>query len=125
MSVLIVDDAVTVRMMTKAFLKELGFKEIYIAENGIEALEILNELGFVELILADWNMPLMNGLDFIKAVRSEPKFSSIKIMMMTTENAMEKIIEAMNAGVDEYMMKPFSKEVLADKLQIIDVDMTT
>lgn len=122
MKALIIDDAITVRMMTKAFLKELGFDDIHIAENGLEALEKLNESDDFALILVDWNMPLMNGLDFIKIVRQEPNYSDLKIMMMTTENSMDKIIEAMDAGINEYMMKPFSKEVLADKLQIMGVD---
>ena len=121
MNALIIDDAITVRMMTKAFLKELGFEEIHIAENGVEALDLLEKLGYVDLVLVDWNMPLMNGLEFIKVVRKTQDYSNLKIMMMTTENGMDKIIEAMDAGVNEYMMKPFSKEVLADKLQILGI----
>lgn len=121
MKVLIIDDAITVRIMTQAFLKELGFSEIHIAENGMEALEILGHLGRVDLILVDWNMPLMNGLDFVKEIRKDPQFSEVKIMMMTTENSMDKIVTAMDAGVNEYMMKPFSKDILADKLQIMGI----
>lgn len=122
MTVLIIDDAVTVRMMTKAFLQELGFQDIHIAENGAEALEMMEKLESVRLVLVDWNMPLMNGLEFIQAVRQNPQFAETKLMMMTTETSMDKIITAMDSGVNEYMMKPFSKEILADKLQIMGID---
>jgi len=120
MKALIIDDAITVRMMTKAILEELGFNEIYFSENGLEAINKLKKLEFFDLILVDWNMPLMNGFEFLKAVREEALYNPIKIIMMTTENGMDKIIDAIDAGVNEYMIKPFNKEILSDKLTIVN-----
>ncbi|PIQ24477.1 response regulator [bacterium (Candidatus Blackallbacteria) CG17_big_fil_post_rev_8_21_14_2_50_48_46] len=122
MAVMIVDDAVTARMMTKAFLQDLGFGEIHAAEHGVEALELIEELDALELVVVDWNMPYMTGVEFIRELRARPEFGETKVLMMTTETGMEKIIEALTAGADEYMMKPFTKDMLADKLQIMGVE---
>lgn len=125
MTVMIIDDAVTVRMMTKTFLQDLGFTQIRVAENGVEALELLEGLESLDLVLVDWNMPYMNGLDFIQNLRTKPGFQDTKILMITTETAMEKVIEALEAGANEYMMKPFNKEMLINKLQILGLNVPT
>ncbi|MGE3727230.1 MAG: response regulator [Candidatus Sericytochromatia bacterium] len=122
MTVMIIDDAVTVRMMSKTFLQELGFEQIRLAENGVEALELLEGIESLDLVLVDWNMPYMNGVDFIQNLRSKAGFQDTKILMITTETGMDKVIQALNAGANEYMMKPFSKEMLINKLQILGLD---
>ncbi|MBT9547942.1 MAG: response regulator [Candidatus Sericytochromatia bacterium] len=122
MTVMIIDDAVTVRMMTKTFLQELGFTHIHLAENGIEALELLEDVESLDLVLVDWNMPYMNGVDFIQNLRAKPGFRDTKILMITTETAMEKVVQALEVGANEYMMKPFNKEMLTNKLQILGLD---
>ena len=102
------------------FLQELGFKLTYLAENGAEALEQVDKISSLELIVVDWNMPLMNGIEFVRATRQKG-LTEVKILMMTTENSMERIVQALASGVDEYIMKPFSKEALQDKLNILGV----
>ena len=75
----------------------------------------------VELVLVDWNMPVMNGLEFIKAVRSDRALDPVRIMMVTTETEQEQVIRALDAGANEYVMKPFTKEILVAKLSLLDV----
>ena len=75
----------------------------------------------VELVLVDWNMPEMNGLDFIRAVRAQRAYDGVRILMVTTETESEQVSRALNAGANEYVMKPFSKEVLVAKLNMLDV----
>lgn len=115
-----VDDAVTARMMTRTFLQELGFQRIEMAEQGQQALELAAEL-LPQLMIVDWNMPEMNGLELVRALRSDPRFANIQILMATTETGMEKVLEALNAGANEYIMKPFNKAFLSSKLEIMGV----
>jgi two-component system chemotaxis response regulator CheY len=101
-------------------LREFGM-EVLEAGNGLEALEQIQENPDVELMLVDWNMPKMNGIDFIRAVRSQPAFDSARILMVTSEAQSDHVIEAIQAGANEYLMKPFSKEVLVAKLNMLDL----
>jgi two-component system chemotaxis response regulator CheY len=101
-------------------LRELGM-EVLEAGNGSEALDQIKENPDVELLLVDWNMPKMNGIDFIRAVRSQPAFDSTRILMVTSEAQSDHVTEAIQAGANEYLMKPFSKEVLVAKLNMLDV----
>lgn len=119
---MIVDDAVTARMMIASILRELGFDFIYEAENGKQALEKISELPPLELIFVDWNMPQLNGLELVQEIRKNPAYDQTKIMMVTTETSMNKVVEALEAGASEYIMKPFNKEILTDKLKIIGVN---
>jgi len=73
----------------------------------------------VKLMLADWNMPEMNGLDLVKAVRKEPGYDSLKVLMVTTETEMEQMCQALEAGANEYVMKPFTKDILLEKLELV------
>ena len=91
------------------------------AANGREGLVRLHENPEIGLVLVDWNMPEMNGLDFIKAVRAQPAYRSLRIMMVTTETEQEQLRRALEAGADEYVMKPFTKEILVAKLSLLDV----
>ena len=120
MRALVIDDSRTVRMIIGQTLREFGM-EVLEAGNGLEALEQIQENPDVELMLVDWNMPKMNGIDFIRAVRSQPAFDSARILMVTSEAQSDHVIEAIQAGANEYLMKPFSKEVLVAKLNMLDL----
>ena len=121
MKVLVVDDSKAVRGIMKKILKSINC-EVLEAENGEKALDILYEHGFFDLILLDWNMPGMSGYEFLKIVRKNPDWRNIKIMMVTSENQQDSIIEALNAGADEYLMKPFDHEMLVAKINMLMED---
>ena len=120
MRALVVDDSRTVRVIVSKILVEAGF-EVVEAGNGREGLDRLRQTPDVDLILVDWNMPEMNGLDFIRAVRSDRANDAIRIMMVTTETEQEQVIRALDAGATEYLMKPFSKDTLLAKLSLLDL----
>ncbi|MCI0699860.1 MAG: response regulator [Planctomycetia bacterium] len=119
MRALVIDDSRTVRLIIGKILTELGL-EVSEAANGREGLERLQESP-VELVLVDWNMPEMNGLDFIKTVRSQRIFDPVRLVMVTTETEQEQVIRALDAGANEYVMKPFTREILVAKLSLLDV----
>ena len=116
--VLVVDDSKAIREIERKYLEELGF-EVLEAENGEEAFKILEENSDVKLILLDWHMPVMNGYEFLLKLRANPNWSDIKVMMVTTENQQKSIIEAIMAGANEYLMKPFDKEMLEVKVRYL------
>ncbi len=118
MRALVVDDSRAMRMILKQILKELDF-EVFEAAHGLEALQRLGETGCVELALVDWNMPEMPGIDLVKEVRAREGFAPMKIMMVTTETEMDHVRQALTAGADEYVMKPFTKDVILEKLGIL------
>ena len=120
MRALVVDDSRALRMLIKNILKEMGF-EIFEAGHGKEALERLAAVETVTLALVDWNMPEMNGLDFVKALRSDAKHDETKVVMVTTETEMPKMVAALEAGANEYLMKPFTKESLREKLSMVGI----
>lgn len=107
-------------MIIGRILRELGF-EIQEAENGLAAVQKLKESGVVELALVDWNMPEMSGIEFVQAVRDESEYDSMKIMMVTTESEVEQVTTALEAGANEYAMKPFTKEVIQEKLALLGI----
>ncbi|MFP5236751.1 MAG: response regulator [Acidobacteriota bacterium] len=115
---LVVDDSKAIRMLIAKTLRQIGY-EVQEAANGREALDII-EAGntAVELVLADWNMPEMNGLELLKRLRQNPALSSLAVVMVTTETEIEQIAEAMQAGANEYVMKPFTPDILVEKLQL-------
>jgi two-component system chemotaxis response regulator CheY len=116
---LVVDDSKTIRIITRRTLTGLGY-EVLEAADGIKALEILEaEKAAVEVVLADWNMPEMNGLELVKRLRQDPELSSVKVIMVTTETEMGQMASALAAGANEYVMKPFTKEVLKEKLELV------
>ena len=118
MLALVIDDSKTTRMILRRMLKELGF-EVEEAENGREALDLLESDFAPNIVLVDWNMPVMDGYQFVKAVRSKPKFNKLVLMMVTTETELDRLTAALEAGIDEYVMKPFTKEVIEEKLEIL------
>lgn len=121
MRALVVDDSKALRMLMKNILKGIGF-ETFEAGHGKEALERLAAIGNVDLALVDWNMPEMNGLDFVKALRSDVTKDDIKIIMVTTETEMPRMVAALEAGANEYLMKPFTKDALLEKLSMVGFD---
>jgi two-component system chemotaxis response regulator CheY len=117
--VLVVDDSRTIRTIIRRILIELGY-EVCEAGNGIEALKVIEAEGTtVKLVLADWNMPEMNGLELLQRVRQDPRLASLKIIMVTTETEMDHMASALEAGADEYVMKPFTKDILVEKLDFV------
>ena len=118
---LVVDDSRAMRMILRKTLNELGY-EVCEAGNGQEALTVLEKEGSsVSLMLVDWNMPVMCGLDLVKAMRSDQRYAPITLIMVTTETEIEHMSQALEAGANEYVMKPFTKEVIADKLRMMNL----
>jgi two-component system chemotaxis response regulator CheY len=118
---LIVDDSKTIRMILGRIMRELGY-EVCEAANGKDALKVIElEKAAVNLVLADWNMPEMNGLDLVKHLRLNPEFASLKVIMVTTETEVDHIVSALDAGANEYVMKPFTKDILREKLEMVGI----
>ncbi|MGA3020004.1 MAG: response regulator [Bryobacteraceae bacterium] len=118
---LVVDDSRAVRMILARTLKELGY-EVREAANGREALEVIEaEKTAVTLVLADWNMPEINGLELLKQLRQNPELSRLVVVMVTTETELDQMAVALEAGANEYVMKPFTKEILVEKLQLVGI----
>jgi len=106
------------RLIVSRTLRELGFDTVE-AGNGQEAWEAMERDPGLELILCDWNMPVMNGLEFVQKMRADARFGSHRIVMVTTETEVEQMLRALEAGANEYVMKPFTREIIEEKLRII------
>jgi two-component system chemotaxis response regulator CheY len=117
MRALVVDDSRAMRMMLRRTLGGLGF-EVLEAEHGAAALAVLDGVGPVDVCLVDWNMPVMDGLEFVKAVRADPEYERMVVVMVTSESDPARILRALMAGADEYATKPLTPEVLAEKLDL-------
>jgi two-component system, chemotaxis family, chemotaxis protein CheY len=118
---LLIDDSRAMRSVLKKIVVELGF-EVVEAGNGLEGLEQLEaHHPGVDVVLVDWNMPEMDGLAFVKAMRAKRAYSEIKVLMVSAENDMAKVARALMVGADEYAIKPATKDAIAEKLQIIGV----
>jgi two-component system chemotaxis response regulator CheY len=118
---LVVDDSRAVRMILANTLKELGF-EVCQAANGREALEVIQAGNTaVSLALVDWNMPEINGFELLKRLRQAPELSSLVIVMVTTETELDQMAAALEAGANEYVMKPFTKDILVEKLLLAGI----
>lgn len=120
MRALVIDDSRAVRAFIRPILRELNL-EVIEAGNGQEGLDRLHEFPDTELVLVDWNMPVMDGLEFIHAVRTDKAFDPVRIVMVTTETESEQMNRAMAAGANEYVMKPFTRDVLVAKLSMLDM----
>jgi len=118
MKALVVDDSRSMRMIVKKSLVTLNF-EVEEAGNGKEALAKIKDQKPFDVIFLDWNMPEMNGLDFVKLFRTDANNVDVKIMMITTEAEMTQLGLALEAGVNEYLMKPFTNDMLVDKLNLL------
>jgi len=115
LTVLIVDDFLTMRRIVRKILRDLGFEDIIEAEDGSAALDVLKRTR-VDLIVSDWNMPRMTGLELLKEVRSSGSFKDTPFLMVTAEAQRENIVEAVKARVSNYITKPFTAAVLEEKL---------
>ncbi len=113
--VMLVDDSRTVRLIGRQIVEGAGVA-VAEAENGEDALEVFHREGDVDGVLLDWNMPVMDGLSCLKALRRVADASRLRIVMCTTENDFEHISQALEAGADEYVMKPFTEEIIREKL---------
>ncbi len=120
MRALVIDDSRAMRMILTRILHELGF-DVVEAGSGLEGLERLRENSAVDIVLVGWNMPEMDGLAFIRAVRAERSYRDLCLMMVTTESEMSQMVRALAAGAHEYVMKPFTKEVIQEKLTLLGV----
>jgi two-component system chemotaxis response regulator CheY len=118
MHALVVDDSNTIRIILTAYLKKLGF-EVTVAINGREALDRLYAMAKADIVLVDWNMPEMDGLSFVRAVRAKDEYAALPLMMVTTNVELNNVAEALDAGANEYMMKPFTMEILRAKLELL------
>lgn len=118
---LVVDDSKAIRSILGNYLEEAGFEVAY-AGDGREALDQLSRGLELDLMLVDWNMPVMNGLELLRAVRANVLLSRVKIMMVTTETALASISQALDAGANEYVMKPFNRDVLKEKLALLGLE---
>jgi two-component system chemotaxis response regulator CheY len=122
---IVVDDSRAMRMLMGRLLKDIGF-EVAEAGDGNQALDRLRERlaaddpdGPVQLALVDWNMPEMSGIELVEAVRADPAFAELRIVMVTTETELSQVTRALDAGADEYLMKPFTRDDVVGKLELL------
>jgi two-component system chemotaxis response regulator CheY len=118
MHALVIDDSRAIRLILARMLRDLGF-EVDEATNGREGLARLVDGETPDLVLVDWNMPEMTGIDFVIAARKPPYSSTARLMMVTTETEVPQMVRALEAGADEYVMKPFTREAIVEKLQLL------
>jgi len=117
---MVVDDSRAVRLILRRTLEKFGY-QVFEARHGKEALTVLEKEPQIGLMLVDWNMPEMNGLELVRAVRADPDRARMVLMMVTTETEIEQMVRALAAGANEYVMKPFTEEVITDKLRLLGV----
>ncbi len=118
MQALVIDDSRAIRVILGRMLRELGI-EVAEATNGRDGLARLDEGLVPELVLVDWNMPEMSGIEFVDAVRRPPYSSQARVVMVTTETELENVALALERGADEYVMKPFTREAIVEKLRLL------
>ena len=116
MKILIVDDSVTMRKIISKHLISAGYNDIVEATDGADAMNKLNE---IDLVILDWNMPVMNGITFVKEVKSSPVYNNLPIIMCTTEGAQKDVLSVLKLGVSDYVVKPFKPELIIEKVRSI------
>jgi two-component system, chemotaxis family, chemotaxis protein CheY len=116
MKALVIDDSRAMRVLLGGVLKKLGY-EVSEAGNGQEGLHVIREKGRPDVALVDWNMPVMGGFEFVKAVRADPSLTGLPLVMVTTETEMDQMSAALAAGANEYVLKPFTRDGLREKLE--------
>jgi two-component system chemotaxis response regulator CheY len=117
MKFLVVDDSATMRRIVINSLRRIGFDECVEAGDGVEGLERFD--GSVDFVITDWNMPNMGGLDFVRRLRASDSGSDVPILMVTTRSVREDIVQAAQAGVNNYVVKPFTPQVLKEKIDAV------
>lgn len=115
---LVVDDSRTMRLLLTSLAKELAFETAQ-AEDGLAALEVLKSQPPFDIALVDWDMPRMTGIELVRAIRQDNTYAGLKLMMVTTQNSMDKVTAALESGADDFLMKPLNKEMLEEKLNIL------
>jgi len=115
-TILLVDDSRAVRLVGRRMMGTFGL-EVLEAEDGKQALEVARANPELDAVLLDWNMPIMDGMEFLTALRAEEREKQPIVVMCTTENDMPRIVQAMDAGANEYIMKPFTEDIVRDKLE--------
>ena len=115
MKILVVDDHESMRRIEKQILNDLGYKNVDMADDGATALPML-QAGSYDFVISDWNMPKMEGLELLKAIRADGRLAKTPVLLVTAESKKEKIIEAAQAGVNDYVVKPFNAEILKAKI---------
>lgn len=118
MRALVIDDSAATRGIIKQMLGGLGFTT-FEAGDGREGLARLREVGNMDLVLVDWNMPEMDGIEFLRALRADKFFAALPVVMVSTNNDAEKIAASLEAGANEYVMKPFNEEIIRAKLEML------
>jgi two-component system chemotaxis response regulator CheY len=118
MRALVIDDSRAMRALLGRLLGEIGFA-VDEAGNGREGLEHLGTHGAPDVVLVDWNMPEMSGFEFVQAVRANRDYDAVRLIMVTTETEMTRVVKALGAGLDAYVMKPFTKEAVVEQLERI------
>jgi two-component system chemotaxis response regulator CheY len=124
MKALVVDDSRSMRSIVSRILTGVGVDDIVQAENGQEAVNVLESGSLPDIALVDWHMPIMNGYEFVCAVRKRSEWRPMTIMMVTTENEHGQIVKALAAGATEYLIKPFTPDALVDKLSLLGLTPT-
>ena len=123
MKALVVDDSRVMRMLLSRMLKEVGFTDVGQAEHGKDAMAYFSGNPDTRLALVDWNMPEMNGIELVEAVRKDASLNDVRLVMVTTESEMAQIERALALGANEYVMKPFTKDVIGDKLRLLGLNL--
>ncbi|GAB5499128.1 MAG: chemotaxis response regulator CheY [Pseudohongiellaceae bacterium] len=118
MKILVVDDHESMRKIEKQILNDLGYKNVDMADDGTTALPMLQK-GNYDFVISDWNMPQMEGIDLLKAIRADERIGKTPVLLVTAESKKEKIIEAAQAGVNDYVVKPFNADILSEKISRI------
>jgi two-component system chemotaxis response regulator CheY len=118
MRALVVDDSKAMRTVIGRMLRACGYDEIVEATNGVDAFREIRDNGSPDVVLVDWNMPEMSGIEFIRRVRKSGMLEEASVVMVTSETAIEKVAEALESGADEYLMKPFTEDALLEKIEL-------
>lgn len=119
MKLLVVDDSSTMRRIIKNTLSRLGYEDVLEGEDGVQGWNMMNDNPDIGMLITDWNMPEMNGLELVKKVRADSRFTDLPIIMVTTEGGKAEVITALKAGVNNYIVKPFTPQVLKEKLAAV------
>jgi len=119
MKLLVVDDSSTMRRIIKNTLSRLEYEDVLEGEDGVQGWNTLNQNPDIGMLITDWNMPEMNGLELVKKVRADSRFTDLPIIMVTTEGGKAEVITALKAGVNNYIVKPFTPQVLKEKLSAV------
>lgn len=119
LKILVVDDSSTMRRILKNCLNKLGHSEIHEASDGLEAKKILNSTKDFNLVLVDWNMPNMNGYELLQNIKADESIKQIPVVMVTTETEKTNVLMAIKAGASNYVIKPFTVEIIAEKIKAV------